>query len=134
MSSYNPGPGWRAADQQDDVRDCIAYWDSVTRTWSRWVREALVPALPTSPHTVIRAHWGADLRTDLWWTAEGNWVSPLGSTYDEADMAQLVRFEVLSEPRAVTAKALPDRINNELLPLSVQPVLITVADEYGVEL
>ena len=131
MSDFNPGEGWRLTSDYEEYRNAE---DSIrldeTGAGPRfWVRESPVPPLPTAVNSAIRAYWGSELQTDLWLTDFG-WVSRLGSVYREADMAQLVRYKVLSEPRGVTAKAVIEYIRDTVGDDYFGTV---ISDHFGVE-
>jgi hypothetical protein len=137
MSDFNPGPGWREVDPTETSgREVVSHFPVGAKAGRYWVREAPVPPLPTAPYTVISVTESTDpdLRGQvLTFDGAGYW-SNSGHTLGPASMARRVQaFEVLSEPRATTAKAVLDRISAFELPLAVEPVLITVRDEFGVE-
>jgi hypothetical protein len=119
MSDFNPGPGWRQVDKFPgyDHEHVAAVTPQGKSLY--WVREPPVPPLPTAPYTVIRAWWGTDTWSALTLAEDGAWLSARGNAYNDDELAQMVRFEVLSEPRAVTAKAVLDAIR-ECAPLNME--------------
>ena len=108
--TFDPGPGWRKTDgfEADNVKSgpdprVVEFWDG--RGWTYWVREVPVPLLPTQPYTVIRVTWddGAETTEDLILSEDDGWVN-LANDHPLA-LGPMISFEILSEPRAVTAKA-----------------------------
>ena len=126
MSGFDPGPGWREViGTQATPAPCVSYSDG--QVVRRWVREAPVPPLPTEPYTVIRAalpNGTSDvfIRNELGWYLLGEMEAPVHPL-------NFTAFEVLSEPRAVIAKAVLDRCEE----LAGYPVSIvqTVRREFG---
>lgn len=126
--TFDPGPGWRPlADDEilDEHAESLTWGNAYSRL--AWTREAPVPPLPTAPYTVIRVpsgqEWWRDLRGNWRDLVNGELVSFLGVT----------SFEVLSEPRAVTAKAALDRAAMSLEANGAIPDFRDVAREFGVE-
>ncbi len=131
--SFDPGPGW------DDVTDTIE-WESAElvqcepdggepiRWWNPSDRR---PPLPTEPFTVILVTPG----DDVWLrTFGGGWAAVgLTNIRGPLDPARVTSFEILSEPRAVTAKAVLDRVREERPDLTgTMRVVEELAREFGV--
>jgi hypothetical protein len=143
MNDFDPGKGW--VNQQfhsldDEVpRGTVAFREE-DGSWSYWVREAPMPPLPTAPYTVIRVTWRRDFplpggvgpTSDRVLDSIGNWqpITP-GGTYRPASLQRdITGFEVLSEPRAVTAKAVLDEVAGWI---ETTEAYDEVAREFGVE-
>jgi hypothetical protein len=142
MSDFDPGPGWREVTEREWLSTPIDadHLELASNGKIRhWVREVPVPALPTAPYTVIRVTWRDDQRDPdeyalMVGTGTGKWAYLLtdAGTFSSDVLATLITsFEVLSEPRAVTAKAVLDHIWNE----NGGPVngYVDLAKHYGVE-
>jgi len=106
MNAFDPGEGWREVRSTDALqgRDQLVLYPNGGRTADRryWVREDLMPPLPTVPYTVIRVTWKDGQPAKEYALIGGRW----GVMRPDELAEQMAGFEVLSEPRAVTAKAL----------------------------
>ena len=141
MSDFNPGEGWREVRYGAELSghehitwDSTGLADSTARIW---VREEPVPPLPTEPYTVIRVTWKDEvtrqlLEDDLMLDIDGMyWLDAGDEIAPEALTKRIAGFEVLSEPRAVTAKAVLDRIASE--PWAREVDLTKWRCEFGVQ-
>lgn len=133
MSGFDPGPGWREVTDSE-YRHSLGQPRLLSTDGSQgqgtryWVREAPVPPLPTAPYTVIRVTWkdtGDQERLVL--SDSGTWWGPLMA---DGLRERITSFEVLSEPRAVTAKAVIDRVSEMW---TGDERIWDVAREFGVE-
>lgn len=114
MSDFNPGPGW--VDVTDDPHEIkpsddhiVSRIDGVTHYFKR---EAPMPPLPTATWTTIRVIWRDSDNVGAIYhrTPQGKW-----GPYEEDDLfANITSFEVLSEPRATTAKAVLEYIRDTI--------------------
>lgn len=100
----------------------------------RWItveRKVPVPPLPTAPYTVIRVTWAENGHNgDLTLHSDGLWYGRAMRSYGPSLLKDITGFEVLSEPRAVTAKAAVEFLTNETLaPLDAVDML---AQHFGV--
>jgi hypothetical protein len=112
MSDFNPGPGWRDATSSElpsGVPQIVEYNADgiVVRCW---LHEAPVPPLPTAPYTVIRVTWRSTGGVEVLILNERMKWRTLDGIHAQAIEEDATSFEVLSEPRATTAKAVLDRI------------------------
>lgn len=141
MNDFDPGEGWMNVQLDPSVPLGAAAPGTVAfreddGSWSYWVRPDL--ELPTEPHTVIRVAWALDMgHSDLVLAGTShkwvNWISGIG--FDPNVLSRrIIGFEVLSEPRAVTAKAVLDRVRSrEHEFVKDTRVLDGIAREFGVE-
>jgi len=132
VNEFEPGEGWREitfAEGCEGGREIISYRHPGPgpSSYTYWVREDPVRPLPTEPYTVIRAalpNGTSDvfIRNELGWYLLGEMEAPVHPL-------NFTAFEVLSEPRAVIAKAVLDRCEE----LAGYPVSIvqTVRREFG---
>ena len=117
MSDFNPGPGWVAVEPADMVAPESGVEEVLHlipgKQVQRFVREAPVPPLPTAPYTVIRVTWKPldAMRTYVFVLLDGFWRNKHGEVLDPAGVDS---FEVLSEPRATTAKAVLEYIRDTI--------------------
>lgn len=136
MTGFDPGEGWREVHVEEATcgKRTVREFDEEGMTEHVWVREVLVPPLPTEPYTVIRAHWNDPAFGDVMWLAQdGTWRYGNGDRVHTADPAEgMSGFEVLSEPRAVTAKAVLDRVRQFQERGLVGSDLDAIAREFGV--
>lgn len=99
--------------------------------------EEPVPALPPEPFVMFRGHYEDGehvLGFVLPETAPFSHASASGRPWATAvaGHGKLLRVEVLSEPRAVTAKAVLDRVVDEGVTTSDDAELLAIAAEFGV--
>lgn len=119
MSAFEPGPGWRelADDEVPNpwLREIVAWYADGQNIKRRWVSEVPVPPLPTVPYTVIRVTWHqADVPYELILRDEDRgwyFVGTEDHLQPETLAAKITGFEIVSEPRAVTAKAVLDFVD-----------------------
>lgn len=138
MTAFNPGDGWELG-VTGPSRSGEEYIEHVVGgEYRRWFRTHPVPALPTEPYTVIRVEWKRGCRAGMGdvLTKMPNidrWVDWGGQTTNDVT-GRLTRFEVLAEPRAVTAKAVLDAVrehDNEGLS-TFRRSLDRIARDFGV--
>jgi hypothetical protein len=133
MNDYDPGPGWREVDTSASSAEdhTLRLVERGGRILQAWVREESVSPLPTEPYTVIRVTSDIDeLKGDYALGLDRRWWSLGRGIYIEYFGPGLTAFEVLAEPRAVTAKAVLDRIASE--PWAREIDLTKWATEFGV--
>lgn len=87
------------------------------------------PMLPTDPYTLIRAHLGGLNGEWLMLLVGHVWVEPGDGKVWNVEDIELV--EMVSEPRAVTAKAVLDRVRHEYN--DDDAVLRKIARDFGAE-
>jgi hypothetical protein len=118
MSDFNPGPGWRDIGKQQipEGAESIVHMTGPNQ-WQAWVREETVPPLPNGEgYYVIQvteseepALWGQVLFGE---GELGYWANSKHTLGPGAARLRIKAFEVLSEPRAVTAKAVLNRVRD----------------------
>jgi hypothetical protein len=136
MSDFNPGPEWVAVDIRDEntaVYELAQYGDD-GQLVGAWVREA---PLPTEPYTFILVTW-KDGGHSVLTLVDGEWCANANITKGHTPhqlAKQITGFEVLSEPRAVTAKAVLDRLFEAMQGNGMVPgrALTEASREFGVE-
>jgi hypothetical protein len=144
MSDFDPGEGWRSIGKNliPEGAESIVHATGPTE-WTAWVREDPKPPLPTARYTVILVNWKDESDTSpvlirLGSPTRPQWLTDAGEIVGNADWVErhITGFEILSEPRAVTAKALLEEVR-EYLPLGFddpsQHQLDLLADEFGVD-
>lgn len=143
MSDFNPGPGWTLGVTGPDSAGGpgLEYVEHVMAdgSYERWFREEPVPQLPTEAYTVIWAEWSrkeAEARQHSAYLIliAGIWYEPhFGRDWKPRHLLRHIdSFRVESEPRAVTANAVLDRIADYDKPGTVG-VRFSVARDFGVD-
>jgi hypothetical protein len=114
MSDYiDTREGFKEVDPESVGRHDLLMVDPETGRIARaWVREQPAPPLPEIPYTVIRVMWAdpEDDSNDVFALQRTLWVSADCSIDAVQLRLTITNFEVLSEPRAVTAKAVLGRL------------------------
>lgn len=142
MSDFTPGEGWREmnADERYEGprRDQLMWTGTAVGDVRYFVREEPMPPLPTADGTVIDVVWSdhgrertynrLTLASNRWWPiTNGDWHGP------HFLVERIRSFEVVSEPRGVTAKAVIARVRErERAFVQDTRVLGEIADEFGV--
>jgi hypothetical protein len=131
MSGFEPGPGWREVDPEDAGHIDLAAMDPETGRVARaWVRAEPTPSLPTAPGYYVGVTGGV-YRLDVG-DDEPVWDDTFGNPQDVEDLTRELPLDRL-EPRAVTAKAVLDRVRYWTGQLGGSQALIeVVAREFGV--
>lgn len=127
MSDFDPGAGWRAWQPGTLLPEEHVVYRRAGFPDRFWVRDVPVPPLPTEPGWYANTkHFGA-----LYLRKDGYWLTASGSTVRPENIHD--RNLVLMEPRAVTARAVLDRINQEYPPGSFMDLtgLQSIAREFG---
>jgi hypothetical protein len=135
VSDFDPGPGWVEVSPTEATANREYVKHNTADTVQVWVREVPVPALPTAPYTVVRIEQRNDARPAVLTLAEdGYWylVESTATRHSTATLAGLIAgFEVLAEPRAVTAKAVLDRVVETAI-LVRRDQIELIREEFGV--
>lgn len=137
MSDYiDTREGWREGRADKAIYPYLVQFNS-EGIGRYWVREEPVPPLPTEPYTVIYttgakgySDWALVRRVSEDWAELAK-----GSVFtDEQLLRCITGFEVLSEPRAVTAKTVIDYIRMDENVYDIDEEALTRASrEFGVE-
>jgi hypothetical protein len=126
MSNMFPPPeGWREARpgelRGEDYFTVIHTAPGGKETRISFVRKAPVPPLPIAPYTVIRVTWkpgrdGAVKETYALSHSLNMWTNVnTGAQHSPRELfGGTAEWEVLSEPRAVTAKAVLDGVREQV--------------------
>lgn len=116
--TFNPGPGWverPGMNYAPEGVETIAWSDG--KTVRRFVREAPAAPLPTEPGYYVAPppSYGDTVVVELLHSPAGQWVDAGDRQYltpeDVRELGPLVRLE----PRAVTARAVLDRVRDTSL-------------------
>lgn len=143
MNDWTPGEGWREVDVNGEEAQYVVYglaeYDQDTGAIKRaWVREEPVPPLPTVPYTVIRVQQKNEAAPAVLTLADdGYWylLEPHTVRHSARELSRIVdSFEVLAEPRAVTAKALLAEARAYVFQALAEDISFEhIAKRYGVE-
>lgn len=140
MNGFDPGPGWVRGEDPEIVAAESGLEEVLHlvpgKRVERFVRRARVRPLPTAAYTVIRVTWSPNYGRQkptsiLVKQDEHGWYGDGYAGTPEVLSKDIVSFEVLSQPRAVTAKAILDRVR--LDGHDHRPILNQIAQEFDVK-
>lgn len=139
-NTFNPGPGWIQVTEGEYISQGTGHGPRLNMEDGGlgrfWVREPPAPPLPTEPgyYAAQQPSYGETVVVELLRMPAGQWVDAGDRNYLDAAAVAAMGPLVRLEPRAVTAKAVLDRVREERPDLTgTMRVVELLACEFGVQ-